>query len=376
MSAVRTSRILIAAVVSASALMLGAIPAADASVKRTVACRGDGGGAAGLRAAIKAANAHGGGQITLAKKCTYTFTDGKYRDQDGGNALPIITSPVVIMGNQSTLIRQSQDRFRFFEVSNGGRLEVHDATLKGGRTATYEEETYNGGAVLSMGRLTLHNATLKQNVSANGGAIQADGGSVRITDSTLKNNHARDVPGATAGAIAVAGARVRVQRATIAGNDAYAKGGAIAIFKGKVRISESTLADNTLSINGAGGGIFNYGTLTIDRTTLADNEANGFGGNGGAIANYDKGKLTVTDSEIAGNSAGMKGQDVSEAFGGGISNLGTAELERVEITRNSAQGGKAKGGGIAVKSGRLSITKSTVSRNSPNNCSGKIQGRC
>ena len=376
MSAAHTSRVLVAAAVSASALMLAVVPAADASVKRTVACGGDGGGAAGLRSAIKAANAHGGGQITLAKKCTYTFTDGKYQDQAGGNALPIITSPIMIMGNQSTLVRQSQDRFRFFEVAGSGRLEVHDATLKGGRTATEEQETYNGGAVFSVGRLTLHKVTLKQNVSANGGAIEADGGSVEITDSTLKNNHARDVPGATAGAIAVDRASVRIKRSTIANNDAYAKGGAIAIFKGKVRISESTLADNTLSINGAGGGIFNYGTLTIDRTTLADNEANGFGGNGGAIANYDRGKLTVTDSEIAGNSAGMKGQDVSEAFGGGISNLGTAVLEKVDITRNSAQGGKAKGGGIAVKSGRLSITKSTVSRNSPNNCSGQIQGRC
>ncbi len=377
MSTHHTSRFFgAAAAVSTFALMIVGIPHAGASTTRTVACHGSGGGVAGLRSAIKAANAHGGGQITLAKKCTYTFTDGPYQDQAGGNALPIITSPIVIMGSQSTLIRQSQAPFRLFEVAAGAELEVQDATLKGGHTASDEQQTDNGGAIFSLGRLVLRHVTLKGNVSANGGAIEADGGTVRITDSTLAHNHARDVPGATAGAIAVGGARVTLRRVTLADNDAYAKGGAIAIFTGAVDIGESTLADNTLSINGAGGAIFNYGRLTIDRTTLADNEANGYGGNGGAIANYDRGELTLTKSEITGNSAGMKGSAVSRAFGGGIANFGTAKLAKVQITKNSAQGGKAKGGGIAVRAGVLAIAKSTVTHNSPNNCSGQIQGRC
>ena len=49
---------------------------------------------------------------------------------------------------------------------------------------------------------------------------------------------------------------------------------------------------------------------------------------------------------------------------------------QVQITKNSAQGGKAKGGGVAVRAGVLAIAKSTVTHNSPNNCSGQIQGRC
>lgn len=377
MSRAHTSRVLGAATaVTTFALILTGFSHANASISRSVACHGSGGGSAGLRAAIKAANAHGGGRIDLARNCTYSFAKGPYRDQAGGNALPIITSSIEIVGNQATLVRDSGKPFRFFEVSDGGALEVHDATLTGGRTATDVQETYNGGAIYSLGRLVLHHVTLKKNVSANGGAIQADKGTVRITDSTLKRNHARDVPGATAGAIAVGGARVTIRRTTIARNDAYAKGGAIAVFAGVVRISESTLAGNTLSINGAGGAIFNYGKLTIDRTTLAANEANGFGGNGGAIANYDRGELTLTESEITDNTAGMTGAAVSSAFGGGIANFGSAQLTKVEITRNKALGGKAKGGGIAVRAGVLSIAKSTVTRNSPNNCSGEIQGRC
>ena len=364
-----------AAVISAGALMLAGVPAAEASIMRTVACHGSGGGVAGLRAAIKAANAHGGGQVTLAKNCTYTFVHGPYEDQAGGNALPIITSPIVIMGSQSTLIRQSRERFRFFEVADGAGLELHHVTLSRGRTAASEEQTDNGGAIFSAGRLVVRHSILKRNVSANGGAIQADGGNVRITKSTLVRNHGSDAPGATAGAIAVDGARVTLRRVTLARNDATAKGGAIAVFAGAVRISDSTLTRNSVSINGEGGAIFNFGTITIDRSTLSDNVADGFGGNGGAIANYDQGQLTVTKSDITGNSAGFKG-GVSRAFGGGIANFGTAKLAKVEITKNRALGRKAKGGGIAVRSGELSIVKSTVKGNSPNNCSGEIQGRC
>lgn len=171
------------------------------------------------------------------------------------------------------------------------------------------------------------------------------------------------------------GARVTIKRVTLAHNDATAKGGAIAVFAGTVHISDTTLTGNAVSINGEGGAIFNFGTLTIDRSTLSDNLADGFGGNGGAIANYDQGQLSVTKSEITRNIAGFKG-DVSRAFGGGIANLGTAKLTKVEITKNRALGRKAKGGGIAVKSGTLSLGKSIVKGNSPNNCSGQVQGRC
>lgn len=368
-----------AAVMSSCALVLMGVANADSPTTRTVACHGAGGGVAGLRAAIKTANAHGGGQITLAKNCTYTFSDGPYKDRSGGNALPIITSSIVIMGNQSTLTRQSHKRFRFFEVSDrpGAGLELHDATLTGGHTSSDARSgvNFNGGAIFTLGHLVLRHAKLNRNVSGNGGAVEADGGTVRITESTLVRNHARDVPGATAGAVAVNGARVTLRRVTLARNDAVAKGGAIAVFAGAVRISESTLARNTVSVNGAGGGIFNFGELTIKRSTLADNQANGYGGNGGAIANYNQGQLTVTESEITGNSAGMK-RGVSRAFGGGIANFGAADLAKVKITGNSALGGKAKGGGISVQSGALSIVKSTVSGNSPNNCSGQVQGRC
>jgi hypothetical protein len=41
----------------------------------------------------------------------------------------------------------------------------------------------------------------------------------------------------------------------------------------------------------------------VRRSTLNGNKAMGFGSNGGAIANYAQGQLTVEDSTISGNSA-------------------------------------------------------------------------
>lgn len=372
----RHSATLLGAIVGTCALVLTGMTQADASTTRSVSCHGAGGGTAGLRAAIEKANSNGGGQISLAKDCTYTFSDGPFEDQSGANALPIITTPIVIKANHSTLTRQSQQRFRFFEVSASGALRLQDVTLSRGRTESDVQQTNNGGAIFSVGGLVVRHATLKRNSSANGGAIEADGGSVRVVQSSLVRNHARDVPGATAGAIAIDGARATIREVTLARNDAYAKGGALAVFSGSVRISDSTLADNKLSINGQGGAIFNFGRLAITRTSFTGNQANGYGGNGGAIANYDEGRLSVTDSRIQGNTAGTAGKSVSKAFGGGIANFGDAELARLEITRNRAQGGKARGGGIAVKSGALSIVKSTVAHNSPTNCSGPIKGHC
>jgi polygalacturonase len=64
-----------------------------------------------LKKAIKKANDHGGGTLSLARRCTYTITT----PDNAGNALPVITSKITIYGNGSTIQRSSTTAFRIFQ---------------------------------------------------------------------------------------------------------------------------------------------------------------------------------------------------------------------------------------------------------------------
>src|SRR5215470_5419862 len=84
--------------------------------------------------------------------------------------------------------------------------------------------------------------------------------------------------------------------------------------------------------SGDGGGIANFGTLTVTNTTISGNSVPP--GRGGGILNDFGGTLTVTNSTISGNSS---------AVGGGIYNLATFTVTNSTISGNLATGG---GGGL------------------------------
>ncbi|BAZ09186.1 hypothetical protein NIES4071_09920 [Calothrix sp. NIES-4071] len=95
-----------------------------------------------------------------------------------------------------------------------------------------------------------------------------------------------------------------------------------------------------------GGGLYNYGTLTVMNSTLSRNSAN----EGGGIVNT--GTLTVTNSTLDSNSA---------TSGGGIINTGTLTVTNSTLDSNSATSG---GGGGIVNTGTLTVTNSTLDSNS------------
>ena len=141
------------------------------------------------------------------------------------------------------------------------------------------------------------------------------------------------------------GNTVTISRLTLTnGNATDSDGGGIVNF-GTLTISSSKIFGNSTS--GGGGGIFNSGTLTINNGTVSANSAtNG----GGGIAN--DGTLTISDSVISGNS--------TDSDGGGIRNFGPLTISNSEIFRNSTG---ALGGGI-MNSGTLTISNSNIRDNS------------
>lgn len=112
-------------------------------------------------------------------------------------------------------------------------------------------------------------------------------------------------------------------------------------------------------IAGVGGGILNYGRLTVTNSTISDNSA-GDGvnsGSGGGIFNESSGMLTVTNSTISGNST-MFG------VGGGIYNAGTLIVTNSIFSENSSNSLDASGGGGIYNSGVATVTNITLFGNS------------
>ncbi len=109
----------------------------------------------------------------------------------------------------------------------------------------------------------------------------------------------------------------------------------------------------------SGGGIFNFGTLTVTNSGFSRNSAGVAGG--GGIENYDGGTLTVTNTTFSRNSG---------AGGGGIFNSGTLTVANSTFSTNI---GPAGGGGIFNR-GALTVTNSTFSANVATSLAREIGG--
>lgn len=129
-----------------------------------------------------------------------------------------------------------------------------------------------------------------------------------------------------------------------------------------------------------GGGIVSDGTLTLTRSAVQDNTAF----RGGGILSSEVATLTLTRSAVQNNTA--------TDGGGGIYNSGTATLDRTTVQNNNAPTGGGilndsgsatltgsrvlnntatiSGGGIFNFAGTVTLIRTTVSGNSPNQCTG------
>lgn len=139
---------------------------------------------------------------------------------------------------------------------------------------------------------------------------------------------------------------------TIDGGNSASSPGSVVVISGSVAVTIDgfTITGGYANTSAYwGGGIANYGTLTVRNSVIRGN--NGAGNEGGGI--FSGGQLTVSDTTISGNTS---------TFGGGIGNYGALVLSGSRVTDNSAV---YNGGGLdnAYGSG-ATVTRTTFSGNS------------
>ncbi|MEO8609209.1 MAG: choice-of-anchor Q domain-containing protein [Chloroflexota bacterium] len=199
--------------------------------------------------------------ITLGSGLTYTLTTVD-NNTNGANGLPVITSPIVINGNGSTITRNSEAQFRLFYNASIGNLTLNKVTLTNGFGDP-------GGAILSNGNLILNYVSVANNSSSSGGGIFING-TAAINNSAISGNQGLSPDG---GGIFVNGdASLTLSNSTVAGNSAANTGGGIVTGLGStvvVNIYNSTIANNVAA---QGAGIMVWGgTVRVYNTIIANN---------------------------------------------------------------------------------------------------------
>ena len=131
--------------------------------------------------------------------------------------------------------------------------------------------------------------------------------------------------------------------------DARGGGTTVTVSAGTVKLVDLSITGGGTDL--AGGGIYNFGTLILTRSSVSGNSAQG----GGGIVN--NGTLTIDSSTVSGNSATV-------VFGGGIINNGALTLRASTVSGNTALANGGYGGGITNDpGGTITMMNSTVSGN-------------
>jgi hypothetical protein len=270
---------------------------------------------------------------------------------------------------------------------------------------------YGGGALqqLTGPAIRLTRSTANKNTavaSATGGAAHASAGAVYFgrvvaTRTDFVGNRAAAFAdtqsgGVTGGAIfafdRIALTRVHIRNSRLnleAALDAVAEGGALLLsdaggkltmIRSTVSGSQTTVLSNQMAL-GHGGAIRSTGALTVTHSTISGNSitthslgAGGSGADGGAI--YTTAGLTLRNSTLSGNSV-LAQADLDDASGAGgalaySATLGVNTIVNSTITKNRAQAttdpgssdiSTAWGGGIYASKAQITVTNTTVARN-------------
>ncbi|WP_328848617.1 right-handed parallel beta-helix repeat-containing protein [Micromonospora zamorensis] len=333
---------------------------------------------------ITFANSRNGGVLELAKGCTYNLTRNDYE----GNGLPVITERITLKGEHTTIGRDATaDYFRILNVGPGGHLTLKGLSIKGGQTLqramTMDAATVWAPYSPSVRTTAAAQLAKPTTPAAKPGAAAEPAAEAAkpaaAAASATKSAAAKPVaeaakPVAAAGPAAVPlveepgfndgagvlvqpGGRAEILDSELLYNQSGGNGGGLANF-GSTRLSKTTVAHNTAFF--FGGGIFNAGVLQVDESKVKDNT--GIIG-GGGIAN---GAARIFTDSVDGGSVWVYKSEITDnetlGFGGGVLDVeGTTTLHYTTVSGNTAV---LAGGGVAVADSQLTLKDATVAKNS------------
>ena len=257
-------------------------------------------------------------------------------------------------------------------------VSIKDTTIKNCKAPG--SDTTGGGIHLWNGECTLENVTVDNCSAKKGGGMCVKKSTLTITGGSFTKNAA---DGKTSkgggGAIYSEDSTVTITGCTIGGdnvgdgNSAGQGGGIFVSEDARCTLNAGTKISGNKAIrieghNSSGGGIFvdkvqsgtQAGTLTINRSSgnpviISENTAD----YGGGVYNY--GTATINHAEIKGNNV--------PHHGGGMFNAGTCTMDGVTLQNNKA---KSEGGGI-YSNKELTLKNTTVTGNEATTSGGAIQ---
>jgi len=221
--------------------------------------------------------------------------------------------------------------------NDGGTVNITDATIKG-NTAMGNDAGEGGGGIFNDGTMMITNSILGANTATNGlgnggGILNSDGGSLTMTGGNID------------------------------GNESARAGGGIENNGGVVILTDVSTIGNTTGINGGGLHTNGTGMVTVNGGSF---EANTAGQEGGGLWNSSTGTLTFEASGIGGttlNGNSANGDSADQGGGGLFNNGGVVSITKATITVNQALGTSGSGGGIFNNAGIVSITQTLITRN-------------
>jgi hypothetical protein len=279
----------------------------------------------------------------------------------------VVDKNVTIHGPGRNLLgvfRSSNTPFRIFHIMPNSAVTIAGLTISSGGAG---EEQGGGGILNDHATLTIDTCAVQNSFAGYGGGVYNDGsaGSSTLTlfNSTVTSNFASAGGGIFNDAANSGTATLSLTNSTVNSNTAAyngfptggGAGGGIVNEGGTLTITNSSVTNNHAGVSdpfalGNGGGIINDGTVTITNSTISNNQAYQ---SGGGIDNA--GTLTITSSTVSGNRADGGHDGQPWGHGGGISGNVTFTNSTLSYNYGSLSGGGIEGGGV--------VTNSTINGN-------------